>query len=100
MSEVGKRAKKLGKTHPRVLRRLEPIRLKVTPKTRGTKPRKCFGFSYEYSLNWWAAKPQWGRDYVWFTTRAGANQAMRKLARDIERARSVMRRGVRKEERT
>ena len=104
MSETGKRAKRLGMTHPRVLRRIDPSREKPTPKVKSQRPRRPFGFSYESALRWWTPEfTRWIRQYQWSPTRAAANQAMRMFERAMERNhRGMMQliyRDVRKEER-
>ncbi len=104
MSEVGKKAKRLGITHPRVLRRVGPPREKPTAKVKAQRPRRPFGFSYESALRRWTPEfTRWIRQYEWFQTRAAANQATRVFERAMEcNHRGVMQliyRDVRKEAR-
>jgi hypothetical protein len=104
MSEVGKKAKRLGITHPRVLRRIDPPREKPTPKAKSHRPRRPFGFSYEHALRCWTPEfTRWIRTYEWFQTRAAANQSMQAFQRAMERnlpgVMRLMYRDVRKEER-
>ena len=104
MSEVGKRAKRLGKVHPRVLRRI-PCRERPVAKAQARRVRRPFGFSYERAVRWWTPEStRWIRQYEWFATRAAASQAMvafdRRLERNEHKAMRQIYRDVRKEERT
>ena len=104
MSEVGKRAKRLGKVHPRVLRRI-PCRDRAVANAQAHRVRRPFGFSYERAVRWWTPEcTRWIRQYAWFATRAAASQAMgafeRRLERNEHEAMRQMYRDVRKEERT
>lgn len=100
MSDIGKRAKKAGDLHPRVQRRLEPKRARPTPKTHESKPRKRFGFSYEWC--WPSGRYGWRRMCEWYKTRAAANQAQQTMERRIADSSGWLRqmyRDIRKETR-
>jgi hypothetical protein len=83
--DVGKDAKRAGKTRPSVARKLDPVPEKHPPGAAKPhrKVEKPFGFSYE-GWNWWrrfaADNPFWKREYQWFKTEAARDQAMRSFA--------------------
>lgn len=84
--DVGKDAKRAGRTKPSVARKLDPVPEKRPPGAAKPhrKAEKPFGFSYEEQW-WWARyvgkEPTWRRHYVWFRTKRQAEQSMRDFTR-------------------
>jgi hypothetical protein len=83
MSEVGKAAKHMGVTHPRDLRRIDPVPERPTPKPKAKrKVETPFGYSFVYAglMAWGRRKPP-KVERKWFATVRQRDQAIKDLVK-------------------
>lgn len=83
MSEVGKAAKHMGITHPRDLRRIDPVPERPTPKPKAKhKVATPFGYSFMYAglMARWQRKPP-KVEQRWFATARQRDQALKDLVK-------------------
>lgn len=76
--ELGKSAKHMGRQHPRVHRKTDPVPGRVTPAVRPPR-EKPYGFSIQYcgAFRLWGCK----ESHSWFKTAKARDQAMADFAR-------------------
>jgi hypothetical protein len=83
MGEVGKAAKQMGVTHPRDLRRIDPVLERATPKPKSKrKVETPFGYSFVYDglMARFRRKPP-KTEQKWFATARQRDQALKDLVK-------------------
>lgn len=88
MTELGKSAKHMGVTHPRDLRKTDPVPLRATPKAvKRPKALKPYGFEYQHREVRWKQEGRrysfdgyydwkWRENWSWYETPKQRDQAL------------------------
>src|SRR5256885_15619953 len=74
MTELGKTGKHTGALHPRDLRKIDPIPVRVTPKAKPKRRvEKLYGFVYEVKYPW---NRKWQRGFSWYKSAPARDQGL------------------------